>query len=318
VTEAAKFPLVSVLIPCYNAERWLAATLDSVAAQTWPSLEVIVVDDGSTDGSREVLRRYEDKVTVIRQENRGQPAALNRALAAAHGDFIQYLDADDLLAPDKIALQMAQLLQRPGWVSVAAWARFRSDPGEAVFPADGAWPDLEPVDWLVRNWRDGGGMMYPAMWLLPRGVVDAAGPWHEALTLANDTEYFARIVLASQGVAHCAAARTYYRSSVPGSMSGTKTRKGWESNYRVLELCQQHLRGRDDSESARHACAMLWQRFAHAAYPYAPDLANRALAQSRLNHPARLQPEGGPAFHWVRRILGWKLARRMQRWSGRA
>ena len=92
--ERAAVPLVSVLIPCYNAGRWVAQALDSVLAQTWPALEIIVVNDGSTDNSREVLRAYEPRnVKVIDQDNRGQTAALNRALAAASGAFVQYLDA---------------------------------------------------------------------------------------------------------------------------------------------------------------------------------------------------------------------------------
>lgn len=316
--ERAAVPLVSVLIPCYNAGRWVAQALDSVLAQTWPALEIIVVNDGSTDNSRDVLRAYEPRnVKVIDQDNRGQTAALNRALAAASGAFIQYLDADDLLAPDKIALQMQQLAANPACVSAAAWARFRHDPADAVFQPDEMWRDLSPVDWLVANWRDGGGMMFPAMWLLPRAIVGAAGPWREELTLCNDTEYFTRVVLAAQRVLHCAAARTYYRSGLAGSVSGIKTRRGWESYYQVVSLCQHHLLGRQDTQATRRACAMLWQRFAHAAYPYAPDLANRAMHQARMNHPARLRPEGGPAFVWASRLLGWRAARRLQRWSGR-
>ena len=106
--------LVSILITAYNAEPWIAETMDSATGQTWPSVEIIVVDDGSTDATLEIARRYaSDTVTVVHQANAGACAARNRALAEARGDFIQYLDADDLLAPDKIELQMNRLAQEP-------------------------------------------------------------------------------------------------------------------------------------------------------------------------------------------------------------
>ena len=98
-------PLVSILIPCYNSEKWLAETLESALAQTWQNKEIIVVDDGSTDSSLEIAKTFEsNKVKVLRQDNRGASAARNLGLTNAQGDFIQYLDADDLLSEDKISL----------------------------------------------------------------------------------------------------------------------------------------------------------------------------------------------------------------------
>ena len=96
--------LVSILIPAYNAAPYIAETLDSALAQTWYNIEIIVVDDGSRDDTLAIAKTYESKrVKVISQDkNRGQTAALNRSLAEARGDFIQYLDADDILEPQKI------------------------------------------------------------------------------------------------------------------------------------------------------------------------------------------------------------------------
>jgi glycosyltransferase involved in cell wall biosynthesis len=89
---------VSVVIPCFNHARFLPLAIDSALGQTWPDCEVVVVDDGSTDGSGAVAARY-SAVTVVRQENRGLSAARNAGLAASHGDFVIFLDADDRLAP---------------------------------------------------------------------------------------------------------------------------------------------------------------------------------------------------------------------------
>src|SRR5689334_12629004 len=92
-------PRVSILVPCYNAARWLPATLASALAQTESSIEVIVVDDGSTDESLAVARSYESRgVRVFSQRNAGASAARNRAMREARGEFLQFLDADDLLS----------------------------------------------------------------------------------------------------------------------------------------------------------------------------------------------------------------------------
>jgi Glycosyltransferases involved in cell wall biogenesis len=95
--------LVSILIPAFNAERWIADTIKSALDQSWPSKEIIIVDDGSRDETVRIAQRFASKdVTVISQENQGASAARNKALQLCQGDYIQWLDADDLLAPDKV------------------------------------------------------------------------------------------------------------------------------------------------------------------------------------------------------------------------
>jgi hypothetical protein len=199
----------------------------------------------------------------------------------------------------------------------AEWARFSRHPSEAVFRPYATWQDMGPVDWLVADWEEGGGMMYPAMWLLPRSLVQSIGPWREDLTLANDTEYFTRAILASDGVLFCRGARTFYRSGLAGSLSGTKTHRGWMSQYRVIDSCVTRLLERETSDRTRRVCSMLWQRFARACYPYERHLANSGLRSAKALHRARLPPEGGALFLLVSRLLGWKFARLAQRWSGR-
>src|SRR5271166_5822373 len=97
-------PLVSVLIPAFNAQAWIGDTLESAVSQTWPQKEIIVVNDGSTDQTLASVQRFESAgVRVITQENQGAAAARNKAFSLCQGDYVQWLDADDLLAPDKIA-----------------------------------------------------------------------------------------------------------------------------------------------------------------------------------------------------------------------
>src|SRR5215470_4845923 len=122
--------MVSIIIPCFNAERWLAETLRSALAQSGINREIILVDDGSTDQSREIAAQFTAQgVHVIDQANRGASAARNAGLRAAKGKWIQFLDADDLLGPEKLARQVAAL-ERAGEDVLAAgpWGRFTKDP----------------------------------------------------------------------------------------------------------------------------------------------------------------------------------------------
>ncbi len=98
--------LVSILIPCFNAEQWIAQAIESALAQTWPQKEVIVVDDGSTDGSLEIIRKFDGRIRWETGPNRGGGSARNRLLELAKGEWLQYLDADDFLLPQKLERQM--------------------------------------------------------------------------------------------------------------------------------------------------------------------------------------------------------------------
>ena len=310
------YPKVSVLIPCYNAEKYIGETLDSVLRQTWPEIEAIVIDDGSLDRSIAEVERFPG-VALIRQANAGAGAARNRAYDASTGAFIQFLDADDLIEPDKIERQMARLIDNPKCVASGEWGRFYESPDETKFEPEPVWCDLHPLDWLALSRAKGLGMLFPALWLVPRGVADAAGSWNETLSLDDDGEYFTRILLASDRVLFCAGARCHYRSGLGNSLSGRKSLRAWQSQYRVLELCEAYVRAREDSERMRRGFALSWQHLAHSCYPYDPKLSSRALEGARALHAVTIQPEGGPSFKIASRIVGWRVARKLQVMTGR-
>lgn len=103
--------LISVVIPAYNAQRFLRTALDSVLAQTWPEVEIIVVDDGSTDGTAALLATYGERVRALHQPNGGLASARRTGVAAARGELIALMDADDVCRPERLAVQ-ARVLQR--------------------------------------------------------------------------------------------------------------------------------------------------------------------------------------------------------------
>ena len=307
-------PLVSVLIPCFNAGRFIGETLRSVLAQTHKPLEIIVVDDGSTDNSAEEVSRFPE-VKLIRQSNAGVTTARNVAVANCRGDFIQYLDADDLLSPDKISRQVQRLIGNEDCIATAEWGRFYSDPSKTLFVPDDTWADLSPLDWLALSRQDGLGMMYPAMWLFPRRIIDETGPWKPELARApgEDTEYFTRAVLKARQVLFCAGARTYYRSGIGGASSS----KYFRGQVEVHDLCERLVLGVEDSERMRIGFAKSWQYLAHMSYPYDRAVALEALERASALHPIKIKPGGGPAFKVASAMFGWKFARRLQKWSGR-
>ncbi len=314
-------PLVSIIIPCYNAERWLAATLESALAQTWPTKEIIVINDGSSDTSLAVARSYAGRgVHVIDQVNHGASAARNRGLQEARGEFIQFLDADDLLSPGKIAAQMALLAARrsEGMLASCAWGRFQNDPAHATFVDAVVFHDFASLDFLILA-AETGAMMHPSAWLVPRSVADRAGPWNETLSLNDDGEYFCRILLASAGVAFCAepAARSYYRSGLAGSLSQQRSPAARRSQFASIKLITDHLLATGDSAKTRHACAGHWRRFVHDFYPAPSDLI--ALAEQEVQRLGETvgAPTMGPQTAALARLLGWRLVWRLKYWTQR-
>ena len=307
--------LVSVLVTAYNAEPWLAETLGSVEAQTYPHVETVVVDDGSTDGTLGVARRFEGPhVKVVTQANAGACAARNRALAEAQGDLVQYLDADDLLAPTKIARQVDRLRGEPeGTVASGPWVRFRETPGDMGRGGEPGWEDYAPAAlWLVQSWSPGGGMMPPFAWLTPRSLVEAAGPWDEGLLRNQDGEFFARVLARAMKVAFCPEAWGYYRSEITTSVSARRGRLVAQSLFSAAEGSSRALLDRLESDEARRACAGLWKRVAFETYPVDPEIGRRAEVRATALGGSDVEPGGGRAFRLVRDVAGWKAAVRFQ------
>lgn len=313
-------PLISVLIPAWNARATLAETLDSVLAQTYPRVETIVVVDGSPDGTLDVARQYEDRgVKVFWQENAGASAARNHAFRKSTGAFIQFLDADDILAPDKLAVQMERLANEPeGTVASCRWALFSSADrlDEVEFQADSLdWRDYDrPTDWLVDSWLHR-KLMFPGVWLYPRSVVEKAGPWDERLSLNDDGEFNTRVLPAARRIAFCRGARVYYRAGGPQNLSWRKDFRSVQSLFLSYVLAEQALLDRDSSKRARLATARRWREFSFDFYLRSElrPMVRYADARARQLGDFRIRHGPGSRYALLERIVGWKAALRAQR-----
>lgn len=300
--------LVSILIPCRNAAATLGETLASAASQKGCDIEMIVSDSGSSDASLEIARSFGDpRVRVVEKPGANASSARNAALAAARGDYIQYLDADDLLGAGKIRLQLEVLSRHPRHLAFGRWGRFNADPEAAVFANDDQLRDWTPVEWLLYA-LDGGRMMHPAAWLVPRAVAVSAGWWDESLTLNDDGEYFARVIASSDGLKVVAEARSLYRTTSSPSLSKSRGQSAYASLLRSLEGTAKVLIGLEDSARTRRTAADLMKRFVFYVYPSVPGLRKKAEALANSWGGSELTPDLGPRGRLLSSVIGWRAA----------
>lgn len=302
---------VSILIPVFNAELFLDETLQSAINQTWQNTEIIVVDDGSTDNSLAVAKQYEsNKVKIISRKNKGSAVARNTAFRHAQGDYIQYLDADDLLSPDKIRKQL-DLLHKYGdqYIVSSAWGRFVRSIDEAEFIHQKVWDNLDPVEWLVAAW-EGGGMMQTACWLTPRKLIEKAGLWNETLKSnpADDGEFFCRVLLQSKGVKFCSGAKVYYRSQLPESVSKNISSEAVLSLFLNCVQYEKHILEAEDSFRTRHACMINYLNFIYRFHPHYPDLIEKAKKRIANLGFKKYDSVGGRKFRKLSWLVGFNNA----------
>ena len=194
-------PLVSIIIPAYNARPFVDEAIDSALGQTYPNCEVIVVDDGSTDGTGEWLeKQYGERIRYFRKANGGLSSARNLAMRHAMGEYVQFLDADDLIHPEKAALHAAYLQAHPDVdVVYCHGLRFQGRPDQDLRD----WPRqaLYRSGQIFASMIDGGYLM-THMTLSRRECLDRVGGFDESLTRCVDWDFWLRL-------AHLGAAFSY-------------------------------------------------------------------------------------------------------------
>jgi glycosyltransferase involved in cell wall biosynthesis len=308
--------LVSILIPAYNAENWIAYTLQSAVGQTWPRKEIIVVDDGSRDGTAEVARRFASRsVKVVSTDNQGLPAAVNTAYRLCQGDYIQELDADDILAPDKIDKQLAALRESDSKRILLSgpWGYFHYRTSHARFVRNPLWEDLSPVEWLLIKMGENCHMQN-ATWLVSRELAEAAGPWDTRLQYDQDGEYFCRVLLASEGTRFVPDAKIFYRAVGTNRISfigNSDVKKN--ALLRSMKSHIGYLRALEESERVRKACIRYMQTWYPCFYPERPDIIMELQSMAE-ELGGRLEiPRMSWKYAWIKATFGREAAKWAQR-----
>jgi glycosyltransferase involved in cell wall biosynthesis len=306
--------LVSVCIPCHNADRYVASALESVLTQSYQRIEIIVVNDGSTDRSGEVLRQFTDRGVVVIDEKCGSASrSRNRALRESKGELIKFFDADDIMHPSMIKKQVERLSGSGSDVAVSDWGRFYNDDLSTYNPSpQSVWRDMDARDWLIESWMDARPMMQPGQFLIPKELINICGGWNEDLTLIDDFEFFARVLCHARNVLFTPEATLYYRSGIGGSLSKLQSDSGLESSFRSIEAGTGHLLRCVQHRRAKLACANVMQDYIYTFYPRMPTL--RKAFETRITElgGSGLRPTGTPLFMVLKRFFGWKLAMKIK------
>jgi glycosyltransferase involved in cell wall biosynthesis len=313
---------VSVIIPSYNAENYLEKAIKSTLNQTYPNIEVIVVDDGSTDNSYAIANKIKsDKLIVVKQSNKGASAARNNGLRFAKGDYIQFLDADDLLSPNKIENQIKILNQLPGHISVCRTIHFFNEDNLSNLSTN-SYEDYfldyseNPVDFLVNLW--GGNTPYGSMvsvhaWLIPKSLIETAGLWNEELTYDDDGEFFSRIVLSSKGIAYSDKGYSYYRKQKVSSLSNLNSKERFESMLKSVLLKKETLLKKANTYEAKLAIYKMLTGVALKCLPKYYQLYKIAIKALPKIDSKNYQPSiGGPITQKLSALFGWKTIRIIQ------
>jgi glycosyltransferase involved in cell wall biosynthesis len=181
---------ISVIVPAYNAARTIMKTIESVQQQTFPDFELIVINDGSTDRTLELLRTVKDpRIKIFSYENGGVSVARNRGIAHATGDFLAFIDTDDLWTSDKLELQLAALKQRPEAGVAYSWTSFMDDQGGAFHGAKSVFYEGNVyAKLLIGNFLDSGSNP-----LIRRQAIESVGVFDPKLTHGEDWELYLRL-----------------------------------------------------------------------------------------------------------------------------
>ena len=307
-------PLVSIIIPIYNAGKYIEQCLQSIFAQTWKSLEIIVVNDGSTDDSELKIKSFQDdRIKYYSIPNQGQCKASNYGLAHAKGDYIKFLDADDLMNDTHIECLLKVLNGSQSEIASCAWARFYDDDlTSAQFIEEPNWKNAAPLDWIKMSIESLYDMMPGWIWLIPKKIIDKAGGWDERLSLNNDFEFSIRLVLNSTSVLFSRESKIYYRSGNSTTLSSIVSEVTYRAAILSAKLGCAHLLAKENSATMQLLCANKYSFWLYRVYPYYPALVKELEQEIKLLGGTNRKIDESPLMHKLQNIIGWKAAKRLK------
>ena len=308
-------PLVSILIPAYNAEKWIAQTLASAVGQDYPRKEVILVNDGSSDRTLEIAKSFaSESVKIVSQPNAGGPAARNQALSRAQGDYIQWLDHDDVLAPDKISAQLRRSATDPGErvLFSCPFGVFYYRTEKAVFNVGPLWRDFVPIDYFQTKFSRN-TYFQSSSWLVSRKLTELAGPWWNVRSPDDDGEYFCRVVAASEKICFVPEAKCYWRVGNYFSFSEARSTAALDAFVKSTFRSIEHYLALENTERSRRACVQFLQDRLIYVYPESPDLSKQISDRAIQLGGVLAAPSLGRKYGLIKSVFGWPAAKRASR-----
>ncbi|NKC13363.1 MAG: glycosyltransferase [Gammaproteobacteria bacterium] len=299
-------PLVSILIPCYNAARFIEEAVVSALAQTYEPIEVIIVNDGSSDCSAHILEQFTDRVTVLQQDNQGGNAARNRLLAAATGTWLQYLDADDYLLTHKIhdQLNAARRGDADVLLSTVTTRNERSTPPNFTdSPIAGS---ADPWE-LMASWRlpQTGG----ALW--SKAALESVDGWRVEQRCCQDNELYLRLLKAGKVFEAVETDGAVYRDWGGATVSRADVDLNRKTRLELIDETEDFLREHGELTLQRQA-AISYSRFqmARVIWPCDRPWAERIMQHLYANDTQFEPPHGSlkPLYRWLLKHLGFSAA----------
>lgn len=301
--------LVSVLIPAYNSEAFISETLQSCVAQTYPNVEIIVVDDESTDRTLEIALEWEKKysnIHVYTQPNTGACAARNLALEKSRGEYVMFLDADDIINPCKIEVQMAEL-QKVSYdksaIATCQWDRFYESIESASFPYQNTYKNYQQgIDLLLDLWNNS-EMFGVSCYLISRELANKAGKWTVGLLKNQDGEFFSRVLAYATQVLFCPEGKLYYRTGGYSSISKDDSKSKVNAVLDSFIKYKETTLAREDSLRVKRALARNFSLYMYLYSNTYPDLCAIALSEIKSLGQKPL-PVGSKRAKMISRIIG--------------
>lgn len=310
---SANQPLVSVCIPAYNCEKYIQETLGALCAQNYSNLELIVVNDGSTDHTLALAKQVNDnRLRIVNIPNGGAAKARNTAYQHAKGEYIIFFDADDYIQPDFISRQIDRLNNRTDVVVLSGWGRFYND-DLGTFKADDT-PDGEITfkEWINLYWYNCNPMTNPGRALIPAAIIEKAGVWNETLSLNDDLEFFTRIFLNSRSIVFNNDAIFYYRSGISG-LSGKTGDEADKSLYQSIRLSVSKVISEYGHDaSILKSCANMWQSYIYIIYPNQPGLMSAAQQEIDQFGGSSYKFSAGGITKIMASLIGWKATKQLK------
>jgi glycosyltransferase involved in cell wall biosynthesis len=252
-------------------------------------------------------------VQVICNQNQCATATRNAAFALCRGDYIQWLDSDDLLSREKVSKQMEALGRggTPRTLLSSGWTYFMHRRPADVRPT-ALWCDLSPAEWLIRKMEQN-LFMQTATWLVSRELTEAAGPWNTQMIGDDDGEYFCRVLMASDGVRFVPEGGVFYRRTGNSRLSYIgRSNPKIEAQFHSMRLHISYLLSLQDNRRSRAACVTYLQNWLITFYPERPDIVKEA-QELAASLGGRLEPPRlSWKYDWIRPVFGWPAAKRAQ------